>query len=73
MATKAQVIKKAKQQGAKFEWENSETFSIWLPEGKIWDSGYGVGQVVQEKMYDETWPQFWDGFMSVINAPVIDE
>lgn len=73
MATEAQVTKLAKSQGAKFEWEDSNTFSIWLPGKKIWDSGYGVGQVVQEKMDDESWPKFWDDFMAVINAEVIDE
>ena len=73
MATKAQVIKLLKQQGAQFEWEPNDTFSAWLPEGKIWDSGYSVGQCVQEKLPGETWADFWNSFMSVINADIVDE
>ncbi len=68
-----QVKRLATKQGAKFEWEDSRTFSIWLPNGKIWNSGYGIGMVTQEKSDDEPWSKFWSDFMSVIDAEVIDE
>ena len=73
MSTKTQVTRLATKQGAKFEWESSRTFSIWLPDGKIWNSGYGVGLITQEKDDSETWEQFWSDFLMVINSEVIEE
>ena len=71
MATKAQVLKLLAKQGAEWEWENSYTFSAWLPEGLIWDSGYDCGLVTQEKDEDEPWSVFWQDIMAVIEADVI--
>jgi hypothetical protein len=73
MATKAQVIKLLKTQNAKWEIESNDpfTFSAWLPQGLIWDSGYGCGIVTQERDDSETASQFWDGIMCVIDAEVI--
>ena len=73
MATKTQVIKLLTAQGAKWEIEKNDpfTFSAWLPQGFIWDSGYGCGLVTQERDAEETAAQFWDGIMAVIDAEVI--
>lgn len=73
MATKAKVIKLLKAQGAEWEVESNDpfTFSAWLPAELIWDTGYGSGIVTQEKYDDETWAEFWDGVLSVIEGDVI--
>jgi hypothetical protein len=73
MATKAQVLKLLAKQGAKWEIEKHDpfTFSAWLPEHLIWDSGYGTGLVTQEREYDETMSDFWSGVMCIIDAEVI--
>jgi len=73
MATKAQVIKLLKTQKAEWEVEqrNPFTFSAWLPDGFIWDSGYGMGLVTQELCDDETMSKFWDDIMAVIDADVV--
>ena len=71
MATKAKVIKLLKAQGAEWEWEDALTFSAWLPEHLIWDTGYGSGIVTQEKYEDETWAKFWDDILAVIEGEVI--
>jgi hypothetical protein len=73
MATKAQVIKLLQKQGAEYEIESHDpfTFSAWLPQGLIWDSGYGCGLVTQERDRYESATQFWDGIMAVIDAEVI--
>lgn len=71
MATKAQVIKLLAKQGAEWEMEDAETFSAWLPDHLIWDSGYDCGIVTQEKDEDESWSKFWSDVMGVINAEVI--
>jgi hypothetical protein len=73
MATKTQVIKLLTAQGAKWEIEKNDpfTFSAWLPQGLIWDSGYGCGIVTQELQDDETMSDFWNGVMAVIDGEVI--
>jgi len=74
MATKAKVIKTLEAQGAEWEIESHDpfTFSAWLPEGLIWDSGYGMGLVTQERWEDdEPMSKFWDDIMAVIDADVV--
>lgn len=70
MATQKSVITLLKKQGAEFEWETPDTFSAWLPDGKDWE-GYG-GIVTQEKDPNETWGQFWNELMTVIQSDVVD-
>lgn len=71
MATKQRVLALLKKQGATFEWDDARTFSACLPEPLVWDSGFDMGAITQEKYDDETWAQFWDQVMMVIDAPVI--
>ena len=75
MATKTQVIKLLKKQGAEYEVESNDpfTFSAWLPTGLIWDSGYGCGLTTQELQDGETMADFWDSFLAVIDAEVISD
>lgn len=73
MATQKSVITLLKKQGAEFEWENPNTFSAWLPDGKIWNSGYGVGQVVDEVDFFDSKSKFWESIMMVIDAEVVDD
>ena len=73
MATKTKVLQLLQKQGAKWEIEKRDpfTFSAWLPDGLIWDSGYGCGIVTQELEYNETMADFWDSVLAVIDAEVI--
>lgn len=73
MATKAQVIKILTKQKAEWEIESRDpfTFSAWLQDDLIWASGYDCGIVTQEKDENESWSQFWDDILSVIDAEVI--
>lgn len=73
MATKQQVIALLKKQGAEWEFENADTFSAWLPDNLIWNSGYGCGVVTQEKDPDESWATFWQDILSIINADVVEK
>lgn len=77
MATKAQVRSVAKKQGAEFTLGLTETGEVFcdivLPTGKMWDNNYRLGQIYQEKDRHETWPEFWDSLLCVINSPIIDE
>ena len=75
MATKTQVIKLLKKQGAEYEVESNDpfTFSAWLPTVLIWDSGYGCGLTTQELQDGETMADFWDSFLAVIDAEVIED
>lgn len=75
MATKAKVLKVLKAQGAEWEVEQQDpfVFSAWLPDDKIWNSGYGAGIVTQEKDDSESWSKFWDDILAVVDAPVIDK
>jgi hypothetical protein len=70
--TKAKVISLLKKQGASYEWETPSVFSAWLPDNKIWDTGYGVGLVTQELNFDETWDDFWRSLYQVIDGEVVE-
>jgi hypothetical protein len=73
MATKTQVINLLKKQKAEWEIESRDpfTFSAWLPNGLIWDSGYGCGLTTQELQDGKTMSDFWDSLLSVIDAEVV--
>ena len=73
MSTKARVIKILKSQDSEWEVESNDpfTFSAWLPEHLIWDTGYGAGIVTQEKDEDESWATFWQDILAVIEGNVI--
>lgn len=73
MATKAQVVKILKAQGAEWEIESQDpfTFSAWLADDLIWNSGYNCGLISQEKDEDESWSKFWSDILAVVDAEVV--
>jgi hypothetical protein len=72
--TKAKVIKLLKQQGAEYAWVNhGQTFEAWLPQGKIWDNGYGAGIVSQMWETWDTASTFWESVFASVNAEVVDD
>ena len=77
MANRTNVLNLLGAQGAEYEEgadsDGNYVFEAWLPDGKMWDSGYGVGIVVQTKEPKETMGHFWDNVLAVINAPVVDQ
>ncbi len=77
MATKAKAQKIATSQGASFETGYSECgefyVDIALPQGKMWDNPYRLGQVYQEKDRHESMSEFWDNVLHIIDSAVIDE
>lgn len=70
--TKAKVMQKLKADGAKWEWESSDVFSAWLPDGKAW-AGHNVGIVTQELMPGESMMNFWNDVYAVIMHDVVDQ
>ena len=75
MATKAQIKKLAKAQGAQF-FEGVDAFGdyyaeVLLPKHLSWDNGDFTGDCYQRKNHDETMAQFWDAMLWEINHPVV--
>lgn len=75
MATKAQVKKLATKQGAEcnigYNSDGDVFIEVALPDGFIWDNGYGSGVLYQEKYEDETMSEFWSNAYDYIDAKVI--
>jgi len=75
MATKAQVRKIAKQQGALFLEGHDSLGNYWatveLPDHLDWDNGYGTGACVQTKESDETMEDFWQSMLDYIDYQII--
>jgi len=77
MATKAQIKKLAKAQGAQFfegvDSSGDYYAEVLLPDHLIWDKGPwdSVGWCYQSKNPDETMAQFWEDMLGYIDFPVI--
>ena len=74
MATKAQVIRKAKAIGADF-FESNEygeyVVEVILPSGKMF-AGYNAGVCTQTPMRDEKMADFWQDIFDFISCPVVE-
>jgi hypothetical protein len=75
MATKAQVKRIAKQQGADFD-EGYDSLgnyfaAVILPEHLDWDNGHGTGICEQTKGEDETMAEFWESMVLYIDYETI--
>ena len=74
MATKAQVIRKAKTIGADF-YESNEygeyVVEVILPSDKVF-AGYNAGVCTQTPMPNEKMSDFWEDVLSFISCPVIE-
>jgi len=75
--SKTKIIRALNKQGASWEEgynpSGAYVFEAYLPEGKVWDSGYNTGVVHQERMSDETMAEFWDSVWCIVGGDVIDE
>jgi hypothetical protein len=74
MATKKQVVSLAEKQGAEVTIDVVDgvlDVYVGLPNGFIWDNGYGSGSVSQEKYEGETMAEFWQQILDYIDYPVI--
>lgn len=73
MATKSQVIKKAKSIGARF-YESNEygeyVVEIILPHDQCF-AGYNSGVCTQTKANNESMADFWEDMLNYISAPVV--
>ena len=76
MATKAKAFKVIEEQSVKYglqyevELNDPYTLTVWLPEPLVWDNGYNTGMVTQEKTDDESWSEFWESLLAVIDSEV---
>jgi hypothetical protein len=76
--SKSKVIALAKKQNAKVEildpYGNGEIeVCVMLPEGKIWDNGYGSGVIVSTIEYGQSKSDFWDDIYSEMDSKVISD
>ena len=72
MATKAKVMAVLKKQGIIPEFDGFEFYAS-LPDGFVWQNGFDCGSVTQEKYDGETWAEFWDNVLMIIDAPIVKE
>lgn len=72
---KSKITALAKKQGAECNiGRNSDGdwfIEVALPNGMIWDNGYGSGLLYQEKYEGESMAEFWQQALDFIDAPVI--
>lgn len=74
---KSKVIALAKKQNAKVEildpYSNGEIeVCVMLPDGKIWDNGYGSGVIVSTLERGQSLADFWADIYSDIDSKVIE-
>lgn len=75
--SKAKVISKVKADGAKMlEGYNSEGeyfFEAWLPEGKVWDNGYGTGSFYGSMEQYRSKAELWADALATVGPQAIDK
>jgi hypothetical protein len=75
--SKAKVIKKLLQDGAKFEESFDNTgayvFEAWLPDGKIWDNDYRTGMLYNSMDQFNTKAELWADVWRMVSPEVIDQ